>query len=374
VFLALAKVEASLTPGGAGPRVYDGRASLSMSFPHWSHRLPEGISNLRETGEGFEASVAIPTDEEGFFGRECPDCGGFFKLRVDQYAGLPDDLELTCPYCGHRKDHSEFMTSAQKERVLAAAEATALQYMHSEVQGMLRRSFGGGRRLRPGESGVEITYKPGSPPLVRQLPSYVEEAVRRRVRCEKCGNDYAVYGASAFCPVCGPRPALVQVLDSIEAARRAVALEDELPADAREQARAAGVFDAIASDAVKITVTLFEVFAREQFTQRVGGHEQILGKERPTVFQSLTDAERLFGAHAGVSLAAAVDTDVWDRLTVVFEQRHLLAHRHGAVDARYLKRLPASRLKVGQRLVVGRRQAEQALADLETVVRAINAL
>jgi hypothetical protein len=39
----------------------------------WQHRLPYGVSGFRQTAQGFEASVLIPADEEGFFGRQCPD-------------------------------------------------------------------------------------------------------------------------------------------------------------------------------------------------------------------------------------------------------------------------------------------------------------
>jgi hypothetical protein len=66
----------------------------------WKDRLPEGIGDVHETKTGFEASISIPVDEDGFFGRECPECGRLFKMHFGQYEALPDDLELICPYCG----------------------------------------------------------------------------------------------------------------------------------------------------------------------------------------------------------------------------------------------------------------------------------
>jgi hypothetical protein len=48
--------------------------------------------------------------------------GPYFKMRHDQYQTLPEEIELTCQYRGHREAHSSFMSSAQHARVMAAAE------------------------------------------------------------------------------------------------------------------------------------------------------------------------------------------------------------------------------------------------------------
>src|SRR5713101_5270010 len=85
---------------------------------------------FRQTAQGFEASVLIPADEEGFFGRQCPDCGRFFKMQVEQWEAFPDDVIVTCPDCGQRpQDTNDFMTSQQNQRVPSAAEALAEQYL-----------------------------------------------------------------------------------------------------------------------------------------------------------------------------------------------------------------------------------------------------
>jgi len=323
--------------------------------------MPRGISNLRESDGKMSMKVSIPGDAEGFFGRTCPSCKSFFKLRVDEFKSALEN-ELVCAYCGHRASASDFITADQRERVLSAAKAYAV----AKIQSALGSAFRSGTS-RGGLLSVSIEYKPGTPP---RLHSYVEEQVRRTVICDACLRAAAVYGATSFCPYCGPRNVRVRVRDEIEAQRRALALFDHLPDDVREEARAAGVMDTAAADALENVVTLFEQFCRETFESMVTGADLILKKERPNVFQSLEDTDRMFQDHTGKAIRGVISADTWVRLSTAFAKRHVLTHRGGVVDQRFLDRVPASNLAVGQRLVVGRSEAERTLADLEALLTA----
>jgi sarcosine oxidase delta subunit len=237
---------------------------------------PEGIGDIEPTDDGFRTSVSIPLDQDGYFGRECPSCSAPFKMRKAEYDVLPDGLELTCPYCGHREEHSAFMTAAQRERIRAAALGLAEQFVHRELNDVLGRTFG---RTQPSRSSgsfisIETRYMPGSPPPVRALPEVLETETRKIVGCSSCGNHDAVYSVTTFCPVCGPRPAAEKVIEAINAARESLALEDHLGAEQAKKLREAGVFERFAVDAIESVVSLFEMFAREQFERRVAGAEK----------------------------------------------------------------------------------------------------
>lgn len=193
----------------------------------WEHRLPEGVSGFRKTSSGFEGAVSILLDEDGFFGRECPSCARLFKLREDEWLALPDDPLITCPYCGHHStDASDFTTTQQQERALSAGQALAEQYAHDAIRDAFS-GFGtrGSRSSRSRGFGIEVSVSHSPQPPVRSLVSYVEKEVRRTIACDNCETHYAVYGATAFCPVCGPRAAAETVLEAIERGRRALALE-----------------------------------------------------------------------------------------------------------------------------------------------------
>jgi uncharacterized Zn finger protein (UPF0148 family) len=339
----------------------------------WKDLLPEGIDDIQDTNTGFEASISIPVDDDGYFGRECPECGRLFKMDAAEYRALPDELKLICPYCGERRDHDEFMTPDQQVRLQSAFEAMAEQYLQQTFDDMMRRTFrrGVSHRSVGNLISLEWQYQPGRPPITRELYEYVEERIRRTLVCPRCSAHVGVYGATAFCPICGSREKTEEIRDAIAAQRLALSLPNQLADDVREQARAAGVFDQHAEAAIKDVVTLFETYMRGVFVTEVPNHVQALAKERQTVFQSIGDTERLLRDHLGWDVRAAVDNDVLDRLSVVFEQRHVLVHRHGEVDARFAQRVSTAGLRIGQRLTVSRTQAERGLNDLEAVVEAI---
>lgn len=339
----------------------------------WEHRKPDGVGDIEYTDDGFTTGVSIPLDEDGFLGRECPTCEGPFKIHGDDYDALPADPVQTCPYCGHEQDHSSFLTRAQVERVDAAVNAIAEQYVHDALNQMLGKAFGGPkRRSRRGSFiSIETSYKPGSPPPIKTLPAIVEDQVRRIVKCSACGNRHAVFSASSFCPICGPRPAAETVLEALAAAREALAVEDRLGEDERETLRAAGVFERFAVDAIESTVSLFEMFARDQFTRRVpDAATHTAGKGN--IFQRLDDTTELYVEHAGIDVVELAGAERWERLKRAFGRRHVLTHNGGIVDQKFLDRVPDSGLKLGQRLVIHRADAARALDDVEAVVRVIS--
>lgn len=324
--------------------------------------LPDGISDFKDDGSTWTMKVSIPVDPLGFFGRVCPGCHGFFKIRSDEFKAAPDQLQLRCPYCGHAGVPGDFLSTDQRERAISAAKAAAIGKFRQMLQEALPTT-----RRSDGMLSISIELKPGTPP---SLYTYVEQEVRRTLTCEKCQRSSAVYGAATYCPYCGPRHIAPRVLDEIAAQRRALSLFDHLPASVRDEAQAAGVIDGTAADTLKNVVTMLEQFLREIFELMTGDRPGLLRGERPNVFQNLDDAERLFAAHTSLHLRSTVAPDLRERIRVTFAKRHVLTHRGGIVDQRFLDQVPESGLALGQRLVVSRLDANQALEDLEAVVRA----
>lgn len=335
---------------------------------NWWRNLPEGISDVKTTPDGFSASVSLPTDGEGFVGRECSSCASFFKVKTEDLSPVGDTEPMWCPYCGEERSGREaFQTAAQTARINEAIEAMAEQYVHEALAGF-------GRDLeRMNRPGAPVTFKMNRQPAppMRTLPEYVEDEVRKTIDCPKCGRQHAVYGASAFCPFCGALPSLDTALDALSRARQMLALEDAVPDELRAEVGAQGVFDALAADAIKNCVTLFETVARERFQSVVGADAIVRAAGGKGVFQRLDDLDQMYAQHVGFAISSLVPHDVWTRTKVSFQQRHVLTHLGGIVDQRFLDAVPGSPLRVGRRLVIARADAAATIDDVEMLIRAV---
>ncbi len=137
--------------------------------------------------------VSIPTDE-GFVGRACanPDCGQYFKVLLADHKD-----QLDCPYCGVEFHKNSLLTSDQRDYVTEYAKEEATKYAVSELQKMLKKTFGSSSARRSG-----ISYKPGRVRKRTVRPHYTERKVDTELECPTCNTRFQVYGIFGYCPGC----------------------------------------------------------------------------------------------------------------------------------------------------------------------------
>jgi hypothetical protein len=103
----------------------------------------------------LKLSIPIKNDDEGFFGRECPneDCLGYFKIELGTgFQGK--DLPCHCPYCGHAGPHDTFWTQDQLEYARSIAMREVQQY----IGDMLKRTFPPSRPRRGDFISISVEY------------------------------------------------------------------------------------------------------------------------------------------------------------------------------------------------------------------------
>src|SRR5258708_2990302 len=78
------------------------------------HGIPVCQAKLGGMGSPLPAApiagcflVFIGSDSEGLYGRQCPDCGGYWR----------NQLGTICPYCGYRGEVHDLLTTAQRSYV-----------------------------------------------------------------------------------------------------------------------------------------------------------------------------------------------------------------------------------------------------------------
>ena len=336
-----------------------------MSNGHF--KFPDGVEFLGGGGNEVQFTVSMPLEDDGHFGRECPECEQHFRIDNDDYEKLPDDLTLWCVYCGHTGEHSEFLTKQQSERL----ERVAHDYGSQLVGDMLDKSFGRMARRSGENSFFKITYR-STPFYPDPLPEINEENLIRERTCEGCGVRYAVFGEHRYCPVCGPLPARTVALDALAADETRIDVLGNLNAEVLRTLREAGVLDRTFADTVENVVGTIESFAERTFAELVPNAESIV-RGRGKVFQRLNDLADLFQLHAGLDLRAKIGP-TWLELENAWAARHIFTHADGVVDQRYLDQVSHSSLRVGQRLRASEDLARRAIINSRSLVDALASL
>jgi len=327
--------------------------------------LPDGAEYDGADEHGNDRfRVSIPLDDHGFFGRECPSCKRSFLVSKETYDPLPDDLKLWCVYCGYNDDHSEFMSSQQKARVMSLAEDVGMQMIGQ----VLDRSFGRMASLTRSNSFLRIEYK-AKRVRPRPLPGVQEEKLVRERECATCGIRYAVFGDHRFCPACGRLPAIWAATGSLEAEAGRLDALDIIPPDTRAALREQGVLDRQYVDTIENVVGVVEWLARDVFFERVANAAE-LTKGRGNVFQRLDDLADLFSTHLSKDLPGNMGSR-WAELQCAWAGRHAYVHNDGVVDDRYIRSVPVTSLRQGQRLTVTENDARCAIDNARALVAEI---
>lgn len=246
------------------------------------------------------------------------------------------------------------MTAQQRDRILRVAHDAAMQM----VSDALDKSFGSMAQSTRRNRYFKVSYR-STPFYPQPLPGLDEERLVRERTCSDCGVRYAVFGEHRYCPVSGALDSPVVAQDALAAERIKLSALDGIPAEQRAILREQGVFDRIAVDTLGRVVGIVEAFASAEYRRRVSDAEVIL-KGRGNVFQRLDDTADLYTAlNSDPRGSARIN---WSTLKRLWAARHAHVHADGRVDERYLRAVPESPLKLGQRVLVS---GQDALAAIE---------
>lgn len=297
-------------------------------------------------------NVPIPTDETGMIGRECPnaDCEGYFKLQLG--TGLKgDDLDCVCPYCGHRGKPDQFWTKEQIEYAKSYAfraigEIVTRELKKLEFNHPPRGAFGIGFSMK-------VKQGPRAP-----LRHYREKTLETEVVCDQCTLRYSVFGVFAFCPDCArhnSRQILAKNLDVV--LKTLVLAEGGLEPELR---------DSLIQNALEDAVSSFDGFGRELVRAHASAASDP-SKAQNVSFQSLAGADAAILKLFGVSLQAMVATDEWSRLVLCFHKRHLIAHKAGVVDDKYVAQAGDSAAILGRKVQVSPEEVRAFVAAVRSI-------
>lgn len=302
---------------------------------------------------GDHVPVSIPTDANGYVGRECPndDCLGYFK--VMDGTGMTGITTCVCPYCGTKEEHDQFLTKDQVEyvksvvmRKVTDAVAKDLKAMEFEVKPPKNAMFG---------IGISLKVRNGRPSPIYQ---YAEKRLETIVECDRCKLDFTIYGVFGYCPDCGTHNNLrileanlylVQKMLTLAACQDDESLAGKLIENALEDCVSA--FDGWG----RATLAVFAAKAAEP------------AKANKTSFQNLRGAQKRVLDLFGYDLESAVSRAEFEGAHTLFQKRHLIAHKLGVVDQAYVDSTGDASLATGRKVTVDPAEIEAMVEVLRHI-------
>lgn len=318
----------------------------------------ELIRELRHLEGTHQVSVTISSDTERYLDRECPssECLSQFKVHEDDWRDKVHDEEVFCPFCGHVDHSRKWLTQEQVKH----AEKAVFAQVQQRIGGAMKRDVRSWNQRQPRNSFIRITMKVDDRPQHVFLPPAAAEPMRLKITCPTCACRYAVIGAAFFCPACGHNAADLMFSQSIAAIRNALDALAGVRAAISDRDTAATTARLIIENGLQNAVTTFQRYAEVLYAGNPA-----LPQPRRNAFQNLREGGDLWHSATGKRYSDYLDSGELAALTRFFQQRHLLAHTQGLVDADYIERTGDSAYRVGQRLVIREAAVRECLALIE---------
>jgi len=292
------------------------------------------VRHLKQLGDRI--TIPIPTDEEGYVGRECPqtECQGYFKIKLG--TGLQEVAPCHCPYCGYTDDHSQFWTTDQREYAMSMVANRFSEVLRKDIEEMDRRLR---RQSRSSFVKLSVEFKAHR----RPIHYYREKQLETKVVCEQCGLHYAIYGVFSYCPDCGTHNSLQILKLNLELATKEIGLAATVDD--------AGLAETLITDALENVVSAFDGFGRELCRLYASASSEP-EKTKALSFQGLPRAREQVQSLFGFDLAQGLALDEWEFICRYFQKRHLVAHRMGVVDEAYLELTKDPQAVIGRKVVI----------------------
>ena len=312
---------------------------------------------LRRLEGTNQVSVAIQTDDDGYFDRQChaQECMFEFKVHIEDWHEKIQE-RVVCPFCGHSAEPGDWNTPEQSEHM----REVAISHINQRLGRAMRRDAELWNRQQRRGGFVTITMKVDGRPRRVPLPPSAADPMRLRIGCSQCGCRYAVIGAAFFCPGCGHNDAEVLFNFTISGVRESLHAVTEVRAAISDPDTAQNTVRFLVENGLQYAVTAFQRYAEVLYSQ-LGANS----KPRRNAFQNLSEGSRLWHDATGKHYSEYLSAVEMAELKRGFQQRHLLAHTQGFVDQDYIAHSGDTSHRLGQRVVTREATVHQFLDALQ---------
>lgn len=328
-----------------------------------------GPHRVKKTGdEQYEFSISIPTDEQGFIGRECVNTSctpTYFKVKLG--TGVTDGQEVAyCPYCRKEAEPNDFASSSQVEYGQDIMEGELIKSVDGMIKDALDLDHRGKRKFGSGMFSMTMEMEPTKLPKVRRP---VEEELRRDLTCPKCTLDHAVFGLATWCPDCGEDIFPVHVSEELDVLRKVLGEVGDRRERLGSRVAAKDIENTL-EDLVSLFEAVLKILTRRHLESAGWDEDRVdefFRRKVRTSYQNLDRAADRFEEGTAFNLRGGLSAEDFERLSETLKKRHPITHNLGIVDRQYLERARAGGL-VGRDVRVTEEEVRWAIDAVETLL------
>ena len=289
--------------------------------------------------EKITKTISLKTDENGFFGRACPVCKGYFKIKTEE---VPD--RSRCPYCDHEDVHDEFITKDQMEFIEGHAINAVLPHLDNEFKKIERSST---------NSLFKFEFSPLSPVPIKE---YKEKILETTVTCSKCALAFSIYGVFSNCPRCGQLNAKTIFEKSIEVSKKKLLLSQDKQTGRELKSD-------ILKDALLGGISSFDALGKALRAK----HPTRIPHQPKNIFQNLAQLNKCLTNEFGKTIDDYATTSNPRFFLKMFQVRHIYEHAAGVIDDDFVRALPEFSSKKGRRYLLVENEISMFLDELRVI-------
>lgn len=286
----------------------------------------------------MEFSVKIEPDEDGYTGRECPQCEKYFKIKFG--TGLPGVNDCHCPYCNHIGPHDKFWTKQQVEY----AKSKVFHKISDDLLKSLKEMERKPDRKAFISIGITVSGKP------TPIAYYSEKELEEKVSCNNCTLEYTIYGAFGYCPDCGVHNSLQIVNVNFDLALKILDLASK---------EDLGVKMKLIENSLEDAVSAFDGF----------GRNLCLGICPTITFQNIVAVRDSLLKEHGFDMSEGLDANQWNFVSEQFQKRHIIAHKMGVIDEGFILKTGRDRSLIGRKISITENDVRLLIGHLKVLAK-----
>ena len=270
----------------------------------------------------FGQPVSITPDKNGMIDKQCPkqQCRSFFKVNAQDWKDIVRDEEVFCPFCRNNSTARDYFPQNQKDQLSTNVRSAILRHWHHGTS------------------------------MVENLDSLTSaDEFELQIQCEKCNTRFSVLGATYFCPCCGytsvEKIAKESIVKSMLKAQKVSIIQSSLEQSLTKD-EAAVFTKTMVENALPDCIGTLQAFSESKYKH--------LSNTNPpfNAFQNVDKSNKLWMTLKGQGYDNWLTVSENRDLLIYTQQRHLIEHKGGIVDSKYLSDTNDVNYQDGDRLII----------------------